>query len=82
MSEAVCGGGSVSVETDEGRFIVHSRAKQYRKEFSHDGIYAEATLLIRDEERRDDGDDGKPASPRRCYLFCGRDDSEGIFEEP
>ena len=70
MSEAIYGGGSVRIEIDGALITVYSRVKQYRKEFSHDGIYAEATLMIQDEEQRtdNDGDDGgstnKDSRPR------------------
>ena len=51
MSDAIFGGGSVSIDINGEYLTVHSRTKQYRKEFSHDGIYAEATLMIQDEEQ-------------------------------
>ena len=90
MSEAIFGGGTISIEIDGKDTEVFSRVKQYRKEFSHDGIYAEATLLILDEEQRLDqnddetGDNGKNdtySKPRRCYLFCEQGDSDRLFEE-
>ena len=43
MSEAIYGGGTVSMDIGGENIPVYSRVKQYRKEFSHDGIYAEAT---------------------------------------
>jgi len=85
MSEAIYGGGSVSVEIDGNRMTVHSRVKQYRKEFSHDGIYAEATLLIRDDEQRTGQEDEENVSqadrPRKCYLFCEQGNSDRLFED-
>ena len=86
MSEAIFGGGSVSVVIDDRHTTVHSRVKQYRKEFSHDGIYADATLLIQDEEQRTDNSDGDDDSgnysqPRKCYLFCEQDNADRLFEE-
>jgi hypothetical protein len=88
MSEAIYGGGSVSVVIDDKHITVYSRTKQYRKEFAHDGIYAESTLLINDEEQRtDNGDDGggnnnsNGSSPRKCYLFCEQGDADRLFEE-
>jgi len=54
MSEAIYGGGSVKINIDGVPMTVYSRVKQYRKEFSHDGIYAEATLMVQDEEQRTD----------------------------
>ena len=51
MSDAIYGGGSITLEINGHLIPAHSRLKQYRKELSHDGIYAEATLMIRDEEQ-------------------------------
>ena len=84
MSDAINGGGSVRIEIDDRPVTIYSRVKQYRKEFSHDGIYAEATLLIQDEEQRADRDDDNPDTtnkPRKCYLFCEQGDSDRLFEE-
>ena len=90
MSEAIYGGGTVSIEIDGKETEVFSRVKQYRKEFSHDGIYAEATLLILDEEQRleqnddvtsDGGDTNTDNKPRKCYLFCEQGDGDRLFEE-
>ena len=90
MSEAIYGGGTVSIEIDGIDVEVFSRVKQYRKEISHDGIYAEATLLILDEEQRieqnedetgNNGDIETYNKPRKCYLFCEQGDSDRLFEE-
>jgi superfamily II DNA or RNA helicase len=90
MSEAIYGGGTVRIEIGGKDTEVFARVKQYRKEFSHDGIYAEATLLILDEEQRlnqnedETGNSGNSNSnnkPRKCYLFCEQGDSDRLFEE-
>lgn len=87
MGEAVYGGGSVTTVIDSRSVTLHSRVKQYCREYSHDGIYAEATLIIRDEEPGigDDAgiatDERKSDRPRKCYLFCEQGDSDRLFEE-
>ena len=87
MSDAIYGGGSITVEIDGTLMPVHSRVKQYRKELSHDGLYAEATLMIRDEEQSTDhtgseyGDEKQSGRPRKCYLFCEQGSSDRLFEE-
>ena len=85
MSDAIFGGGSVRIEIDGVPMTVYSRVKQSRKEFSHDGIYAEATMMIRDEEHRtENGEDegGDTANrPRKSYLFCEQGDGGRLFEE-
>jgi len=87
MADAIYGGGQISIMLDGKRKCLYSRVKQYRREYSHDGIYCEATLMIKDDEQvsatNDDGTDGKTAGskPRKCYLFCEQDDSDRLFEE-
>ncbi len=87
MAEAIYGGGTITVETDTKNITVMSYPKRYRKQYSHDGIYAESTLLINDEEQinqeKETGDEGrdKQDKPRKCYLFCGIDDTEHLFTE-
>ena len=85
MSDAIYGGGTVTAVIDGRPVVLCSRMKQYRRELSHDGIYAEATLVIRDgevsSENGEDGDDEKPDMPRKCYLFCEQGDSDRLFEE-
>ena len=87
MSDAIYGGGSVTVEINGDPVILCSHMKQYRKELSHDGIYAEATLIICDSEANanNDGDENgntdKPDMPRKCYLFCEQGDRDRLFEE-
>ena len=87
MSDAIYGGGSVTVEIDGEPVSLCSRTKQCRRELSHDGIYAEATMVIRDGEVNADsgGEENKsadkPDMPRKCYLFCGQGDRDRLFEE-
>ena len=81
MSEAIYGGGSVTITTNDDIITLHSRVKQYRKELSHDGIYAEATLIIQDEEQHTNHDEKESNKPRKCYLFCEQENSDCLFEE-
>ena len=83
MSEAIYGGGTITVEENGNFLTAYSRVKQYRKEFSHDGIYAEATLLIRDEEETAESEEksSQNGKPRKCYLFCEHNNPDRLFEE-
>ncbi len=81
LSEAIYGGGTVTIEENGSIITAYSRVKQYRKELSHDGIYAEATLLICDEEQNNDDNISDHNSPRKCYLFCEQNNSDRLFEE-
>ena len=93
MADAIYGGGSITVEVNENSYTCFSRVKQYNREYSHDGLYAEAVLRIKDEEQRKiDGTDKNesdaeatngPAAdaPRKCYIFCAHGDMAQLFEE-
>lgn len=81
LTEAIYGGGTVTLESNGTLITAYSRVKQYRKELSHDGIYAEATLIINDEEQSRDDTTNNQGSTRKCYLFCERNNTEQLFEE-
>jgi len=96
ISEAIFGGGTVTCEIHGEEKTLSARVKQYYKELSHDGIYAESVLQIKDEEHRaadnsrEDGDaetsgntnnEPSAAAPRKCYIFCAQGDDEQLFEE-
>jgi len=93
MSDAIFGGGSVTIEIGGESYAFSSRVKQYRRELSHDGLYAEAVLRVQDELQQVDGGDGdnggdddnsnEPSvnAPRKCYIFCGPGDNNQLFDE-
>lgn len=77
MSDAIYGGGSVTVEIDGKPMVLYSRVKQYSRETSHNGIYAEATLSIRDEEMSTDQEEDGYGSGDRT----GRPGMRGAIAE-
>jgi len=91
MSDVIYGGASVDFTIDGKIKTLSCKVKQYRRDYSHDGLYAEAVLQISDDQQQqidrgdddsDDMDDGVSANaPRKCYIFCGFEDSEQLFEE-
>jgi len=87
MSDAIFGGGTITADINGESITLLSHVKQYRKELTHDGVYAEATLMIQDEEQRTDGGEGDcddknlGDSPHKCYLFCESGDADGLFIE-
>jgi len=92
MSDAIFGGGSVSIEIEGKPQTLSSKLKQYTREYNHDGLYAEAVLRIKDEEQRkaslsdknansDNGTDHSNGAPRKCYMFCGHKDAEQLYHE-
>ena len=89
MSDAIYGGARISATIGDQTCQFAGEDKRYERQLSHDGVYAEATLLA-----RDDGLDVKPAGgeeaeskeetdlpPRKCMIFCPAGDRDHLFEE-
>jgi Rad3-related DNA helicases len=88
MSDAIYGGGTITAELPSGTKIVTAKRKQYQRLMNHDGVYAEATLLlmddpegtIYDEQEEDDADDIEDAALHNYYIFCEPGNRTAVFE--
>ena len=49
MADAIFGGVTIEIEDGEETLSLKTMARQYRREFGHDGVYAEATLVAKDD---------------------------------
>ncbi len=89
LGDAIYGGAGIDAEVNGQTVHLLSQVKRYSRQFSHDGVYAEATLLALDDET-----DAKPKGtdedeeqaemeghPRKCCIFCPENDREKLFEE-
>lgn len=96
MSDAIYAGGSIDLIQNGNTYQLKSTPKAYRRQLSHDGTYATATLMANDEAlsasssgKEDDGEDEnnadsaqpEPPKPRKCYIFCPAGDQESLFAE-
>ena len=85
MADAIYGGAVVEAIVGTETIRLQAIVKRYRRQFSHDGIYAVATLLANDEEPScqgaEEAEEQTTMEPRQCYLFCPAGDRERLFEE-
>ena len=93
MSDAIYGGGTVEAVRNGEKRQFKSTPKGYRRQLSHDGVYATATLMANDDKLTaapvdDSGDDDRAETgtqqelqPRKCYIFCPAGDRDRLFEE-
>lgn len=91
MSDAIYGGASIDASQNKNTFLLQGKAKSYRRQISHDGVYAVATLILTDEIQEAAGEDPSGSEqqaegqavmePRKCYIFCPAGDRERLFEE-
>lgn len=52
LADAIYGGATIEIETDNETLSLRSLPHQYRREISRDGVYAEATLIAEDDGQR------------------------------
>ena len=85
MSDAIYAGATLEAEIAGEAVSLGCEPKKYERHLSHDGIYAEATILSLDEEdsAQEPEQDGQTAAelpPRKCVLFCPAGDRKALFE--
>lgn len=85
MSDAIYAGATLETEFAGEPAMLACEPKKYECHLSHDGIYAEATILSLDEEdsaqeQEQDGQTAAELPPRKCILFCPAGDRQALFE--
>ena len=90
MSDAIYGGATVEAAQNTKTRQLKSLVKGYRRQLSHDGPYAVATLMADDDAQEADTDEDESEraedpdavqKPRKCYIFCPAGDRERLFSE-
>ena len=89
MSDAIYAGATLETEFAGEPAMLACEPKKYECHLSHDGIYAEATILSlddadtaakKDEDAQADGQTNVELPPRKCVLFCPAGDRRALFE--
>ena len=89
MSDAIYAGATLETEFAGEPAMLACEPKKYECHLSHDGIYAEATILSlddadtaakKDEDAQADGQTNVKLPPRKCILFCPAGDRQALFE--
>ena len=89
MSDAIYAGATLETEFAGETAMLTCEPKKYECHLSHDGIYAEATILSlddadtaakKDEDTQADGQTNVELPPRKCILFCPAGDRRALFE--
>lgn len=89
MSDAIYGGATIDVCSNGETLHLDTLPKGYRRQLSHDGMYAAATLMANDDaqsldqlkEDTAEDDSLEESKPRKCYIFCPAGDQDRLFEE-
>ena len=62
LAAAICGGATIELGTDDHVLALRTRPRQYHRELNHDGLYAEATLILEDDRQGTARDKGWPCA--------------------
>lgn len=91
MSDAIYGGATIEMPWQNRTRQLKSVPKQYRRQMSHDGLYAVGTLMANDdpqpadalegEEEPEEAGEQQTIQPRKCYIFVPAGDRDRLFEE-
>lgn len=76
LADAIYGGATIEIEDDNATYSLMTLPKQYRREVSRDGVYAEATLIA-----EDDGQNASRPSGKKENEAQENDPSDEEFEQ-
>lgn len=91
LSDAIYGGATIDATQNNAAYRLQSNLRGCQRQFSHDGIYAAATLMAADDkqsanaadpdEEASEDEGQQTAQPCKCYIFCPAGDRDRLFEE-
>ena len=86
MADVLRKGAGIETIIENHKIILHAQHKAYKRSITHDGIYAEGTMLALDDESGAMSDDEqpeveRPAAKRKMYIFCDEGDTDSLYEE-
>jgi len=88
MADCVAAGCTLNVRAGSRDIVLKSdKPNGYYRKVSHDGLYAEAILYLKDDETKSlslTGDDGEKTTvnaKRNLYIFCEDSDKDTLFHE-
>ena len=86
MADAIYGGATIEATQNDTVRQLQSTLKGYRRQLSHDGVYAVATLMANDDSQKDDpgqedGEEGtlKKRSSRENATFSARKGTVRVY---
>lgn len=86
MADALRNGAGLTTVIEGHTIILKAQHKAYKRTITHDGIYAEGTMMALDDENGEMQDDEQmevenPKAKRKMYIFCEEGDTDSLFAE-
>ena len=79
-------GAGVEAVIENHNIILRAQHNAYKRSVTHDGIYAEGTMLALDDESGEMEEDEQmevenPKAKRKMYIFCDEGDTDSLYAE-
>lgn len=86
MTDVLRKGAGIEAVVENHKIILYAKHDAYKRSVTHDGIYAEGTMLALDDENGEMTDDEQPEvenpkAKRKMYIFCDEGDTDSLYAE-
>jgi hypothetical protein len=86
MADVLRKGAGVEAVIENHSIILRAQHNAYKRSVTHDGIYAEGTMLALDDESGEMEEDEQmevenPKAKRKMYIFCDEGDTNSLYAE-
>lgn len=86
MADVLRKGAGIETVIENHKIILYAKHEAYKRSITHDGIYAEGTMLALDDESGEMMDDEQmevenPKAKRKMYIFCDEGDTDSLYAE-
>ena len=86
MADVLRKGAGIETVIENHKIILYAKHDAYKRSITHDGIYAEGTMLALDDENGEMTDEEQmevenPKAKRKMYIFCDEGDTDSLYAE-
>ena len=86
MADVFRKGAGIETVIENHKIILYAKHDAYKRSITHDGIYAEGTMLALDDENGEMTDEEQmevenPKAKRKMYIFCDEGDTDSLYAE-
>lgn len=86
MADVLRKGAGIEAVIENHNIILRAQHNAYKRSITHDGVYAEGTMLALDDAAGEIQDEDRmevdnPKAKRKMYIFCDEGDTDSLFAE-
>lgn len=86
MADVLRKGAGIETVIENHKIILQAKHYAYKRNITHDGIYAEGVMAALDDESGEMSDDEQmevehPKAKRKMYIFCDEGDTDSLYAE-